>query len=153
MMRYKWIVLLILSGALIAALFTFQACKSKAVQCPLCEREIHHHMGVAVTHDGHRLTACCMSCALTYQMKTKNVEIKAATDFLSNDSIDPRTAVYVVDSDVSPCTQDIHVQKTIREPNSTFMACYDRCEPSMLVFSKPTEAEAFQKEHGGKLQR
>ena len=128
-------------------------CKSKAAQCPLCEREIHHHMQVSMTHDSIPMKTCCMSCALTYKAQAKNVEIKAATDFLTDAPLDPKKAFYVVASDISPCTQDVKVQKYVREPHAALHACYDRCEPGILAFDKKSDAQEFQQEHGGRLQK
>ena len=152
-MGSKWIVSTIFAALLVAGFFTLQSCNRKAAQCPLCEREIHQHMQVSITHNSIPLKTCCMACALTYKAQVKNVEIKAATDFLTDTSIDPNKAFYIVDSDVSPCTQDMKVNKFIREPHSTLYACYDRCEPGMLAFSKKSDAEAFQEKHGGYLQQ
>jgi len=152
-MRSKWIVSTIFAALMIAAFFSLQSCNRKAAQCPLCNRDIHQHMQVSITHNSIPLKTCCMACALTYRSQVQNVEIQAATDFLTNTPIDPLKAFYVVGSDISPCIQDLKVNKFIREPHATLYACYDRCEPGMLAFSEKRDAEAFQEKHGGYLQR
>jgi nitrous oxide reductase accessory protein NosL len=108
-------------------------------------------MQVSITHNGIPMKTCCMACALTYQAQTRNVEIQTATDFATDSPIDPRKAVWVVGSGISPCTQDVKVQKFIREPHAALHACYDRCEPGMLAFSKKSDAEKYQAENGGHL--
>lgn len=152
-MRTQWMVSLILATTLVAAFLTLESCKGKAAQCPLCDRDIHQHMGVSITHNSIPLKTCCMSCALTYKAQARNVAITTATDFLTDAPLDPQKAFYVVASDVSPCTQDIKVNKVIREPHSVLYACYDRCEPGILAFRNKSAAEAFQKQHGGYLQQ
>jgi nitrous oxide reductase accessory protein NosL len=149
-MRRNWIISTISMAVVIAAFFMLQSC-NRTAQCPLCNREIHQHMGVKITHNGFPLKTCCMACALTYHHEVKNVEITAATDFVTNSPIDPKKAFYVVGSDISPCTQDVKVKKFIREPHDTLYACYDRCEPGILAFSKKADAETFQQTHGGRV--
>src|SRR5262245_27330674 len=95
---------------------TLISCERKMAQCPLCQRAIHAHMQVGITHNSLPLKTCCMSCALTYQAQTRNVQIKAVTDFITDAGLNPQKAIYVVGSDVSPCTQDWRVNKVIREP-------------------------------------
>jgi hypothetical protein len=151
-MKNKWIVSILSAALMLVFFFALQSCNRTAAQCPLCERVIHQHMQVSITHNSLPMKTCCMSCALTYKAQVKNVEIKAATDFLSNESIDPQKAFYVVGSDVSPCTQDPKVQKFIREPHAVLHACYDRCEPGILAFKNNSEATSFVKTHGGQLQ-
>lgn len=125
----RGLLILALGTALIGSFLLFQSCGRKAAECPLCEREIHQGMAVKITHNSHTMRTCCMACALTYKMQTKNVEIQSATDYLSGTAIDARNAFYVVGSDVSPCLQDPKVQKFLREPHSALHACYDRCDP------------------------
>jgi hypothetical protein len=149
-MRSKIILFGLLAVAGIAVVLF--SCKTRIAQCPLCQRDIHEHMQVSITHNSIPLKTCCMSCALTFQIQEKNVEIKSATNFLTGTPIDPKVAFYVVGSDISPCTQDPKVNTVIREPHSAMYACYDRCEPGILAFAKESEAEAFQKEHGGHLE-
>ena len=151
-MKNKWIVSILSAALLLVGFFALQSCNRTAAQCPLCERVIHQHMQVSITHNSIPMKTCCMSCALTYKAQVKNVEIKASTDFLTNESIDPQKAFYVVGSDISPCTQDQKVQKFIREPHAVLHACYDRCEPGILAFKNNRDAAAFVKTHGGQVQ-
>jgi len=132
--------------------FALLSCSRKAAQCPLCERDIHSHMQVSIKHNGIPMKTCCMTCALTFQKQEKNVQIVTATEFLTDKPIDPAKAIYVVDSDVSPCTQDPKVNKVLREPHSAMYACFDRCAPGMLAFKSESDAMVFQKEHGGRVQ-
>lgn len=138
-------------GLALLAAFLWMSCRNQPPQCPLCERDIHEHMGVSITHNGLPMKTCCMSCALTFQMQESNVTIKAATDFETSEALDPHKAIYVVGSDISPCTQDVKVQKTLREPHEMLFACYDRCEPGILAFRTKSHAMQFQSEHGGHL--
>jgi hypothetical protein len=149
-MRIKGITVTFL---LIATTALILSCERKTAQCPLCQREIHAHMQVSITHNSLPLNACCMSCALTYQAQTRNVEIEAVTDFVTDAALDPQKAIYVVGSEVSPCTQDWRVNKVIREPHSTFYACYDRCLPNILAFKTQRDAQQFQQKHAGVLSK
>jgi nitrous oxide reductase accessory protein NosL len=152
-MNRNWTIPITL-GILLLLCFAFlQSCSKEAAQCPLCSRDIHQGMQVKITHNSIPLHTCCMACALTYQAQTKNVEILDATDFLSNKAIPARSAFYIVDSDISPCIQDPKVQKFIREPHSAIHECYDRCSPGILAFEKQSDAQAFEKEHGGEIYR
>lgn len=146
-MKMKRLILLLLLGALLITM----SCTNKPAQCPLCERDIHAHMQVSVTRSRLPLKTCCMSCALTFQAQNKDVQIVKVTDFNTNAQLDPQSAFYVVDSDISPCTQDPKAHKMIRDEHSVLFACYDRCSPGILAFSSKDDAEKFQKEQGGHL--
>lgn len=150
-MKRRLFLLTLFTAIVISGLIVFEACNRQAPQCPLCNRDIHSHMQVSIVHNHLPLKTCCMACALTFKAQEKNVEITAATDFDTNTAIDPEKAFYVVESDISPCLQDQHTQKVIREPHETLYACYDRCSPGILAFSTKSAAENFRKEHGGKL--
>ena len=128
-------------------------CNKQAPQCQLCNRDIHAAMQVKISHHAIPMHTCCMACALTYQSQAKNVVIEKATDFLSDQPIDPGAAFFVVHSEISPCIQDPKVQKFIREPHSAIHECYDRCSPGILAFEKQKDAEEFSKEHGGEIYR
>ncbi|MCI0412727.1 hypothetical protein L0222_07985 [bacterium] len=108
-------------------------------------------MQVSIKHNSIPMQTCCMACALTYQAQTKNVEILAATDFLTDTRMEHRTAFYVVGSDISPCMQDSKVQKFVREPHSALHACYDRCKPGILGFRNKNDAQDFLRNHGGSI--
>lgn len=148
-MKNESILTSVLIVILVATFALLLSCGKSAAQCPLCERDVHRGMEVKVTHNRIPMQTCCMACALTFQKQTKNVEIKSATDFISGNPVDARNAFYLTGSDVSPCIQDPKVQKFIREPHSALHACYDRCEPGILAFRSRSDAEKFQKEHGG----
>lgn len=150
-MKTRILTLALFAVITVAGLLVLDGCNTRAPQCPLCSRDIHTHMQVSIRHNHLPLKTCCMACALTFKAQEKDVQIEAATDYLNNTSIDPNKATYVVDSDVSPCLQAVDVNKVIREPHSTMYACYDRCSPGILAFSKKEDAEAFRKDHGGTL--
>lgn len=150
-MKPNWILTTVLVVALTGSFILLQSCSKKAAQCPLCERDVHQGMQVSIAHNKIPTQTCCMACALTYQAQTRNVEIKTATDFLTNTRINPKIAFYVIGSDVSPCTQDPKVEKFVREPHAALHACYDRCEPGMLTFRGKEDAKKFQQEHGGRI--
>ena len=92
-----------------------------------------------------------MSCALTFQAQNKDVKIVKVEDFNTNTPLEPQKAFYVVDSDISPCTQDVKAHKMIREEHTALFACYDRCSPGILAFSGKGDALKFIKEHGGRV--
>lgn len=120
--------------------------------CPFCLRHEHKESVVKFRADGGRVTeACCLSCALNYGRQThKAVTIVSVTDHESGKPIDPNTAIFVVGSDVTPCTH-VHEAMRVGPQREAFPVRWDRCLPSILAFPSRESAETFSSLHGGRL--
>jgi hypothetical protein len=120
--------------------------------CPFCLRHEHKESVVKFQAEGERVSeACCLSCALNYGRQThKAVTIVSVTDHENRKPLDPNTAVFVVGSDVSPCT---HLRDAMQmgPQREAFPVRWDRCMPNILAFVSRESAEAFRTEHGGRL--
>lgn len=118
--------------------------------CPICLRREHRESVVKIQASGEGATeACCMSCALTYGRQTsKAVTITSVTEHESGRDLEPERSVFVVGSDVSPCT---HAMMHVGAEGKASPVRWDRCLPSVLAFSTEESAEAFRAQHGGRL--
>jgi hypothetical protein len=76
------------------------------------------------------------------------VTIISVTDHDSWKPLDPARAIFVLGSDVSPCTHDA---EQLRMEGETLPVHWDRCMPSILAFASREAAGAFQRRHGGTL--
>ncbi len=120
--------------------------------CRFCHRQEHKESLVKFQAEGERVTeACCLSCALNYGRQThKAVTIVTVTDHENGKPLDPNTATFVVGSDVSPCTH-LHDTMQVGPEREAYPVRWDRCLPNVLAFGSQGSAEAFRREHGGRL--
>ncbi|MBP1687061.1 MAG: NosL [Deltaproteobacteria bacterium] len=120
--------------------------------CPFCLRHEHKESVVKFRADGGRVTdACCLSCALNYgRQMHKAVTIVSVTDHESGQPIDPKTATFVVGSDVTPCTH-VHEAMRVGPQREAFPVRWDRCLPSILAFPSTAAADTFRAQHGGRV--
>jgi nitrous oxide reductase accessory protein NosL len=125
-------------------------CSRGPKHCAVCERDECKGLAFRVTlQNGKTVETCCPRCGLHYLASTKQ-QAKAlqATDIVSGRRVDARKAVYVEGSDVSHCAP-LEVRR------DAFGCCYykgfDRCSPSLIAFASEESAQAFQKQHGGKI--
>jgi hypothetical protein len=118
--------------------------------CPICLRREHKDSMVKFQAEGERvMQACCLSCALTYGRQThKKVTILSVTDHNTGKDLSPEHAVFVVGSDVSPCT---HTMAHMGAEKQEYPVRWDRCLPSILAFPSAAAAEAFRAQHGGRV--
>jgi hypothetical protein len=118
--------------------------------CPVCRRHEHRESLVRFRADGEGVTeVCCLSCALTYgRQAAKPVTILSVTEHDSGKRLDPDGAIFVVGSDVSPCT---HGMDELRREGESVPVHWDRCMPSILAFASAEAAEALRMQHGGRL--
>ncbi len=121
-----------------------------AGHCPICLRHEHKESMVRFQAEGEPVTnACCLSCALTYGRQVhKPVKIVAVTDHNTGAALDPSAAMFVVGSDVSPCT---HSMMHLGPEKEEYPVHWDRCLPSILAFRSDEAAEQFRAEHGGRV--
>ncbi|MFN8625300.1 MAG: hypothetical protein U0587_04860 [Candidatus Binatia bacterium] len=120
--------------------------------CPYCLRHEHKESVVKFRANGGRVTeACCLSCALNYGRQLhKDVTIVSVTDHESGKPLDPTSALFVVGSDVTPCTH-VHEDMRVGPQREAFPVRWDRCLPSILAFPSTAAAETFQAQHGGRV--
>lgn len=121
-------------------------------RCVLSDRPIHASMAVRVAVDGGpHGEACCLRCAVTYaQQYRKRVRVLWVSDYLTRRHLDPAHAIYVTGSDVNRCmAPPDEVSNSRREVDKLV---WDRCSPSSIAFAKLSDAEAFQRIHGGRIQ-
>lgn len=118
--------------------------------CAVCRRQEHSDSVVRLRAEGEaEMEVCCLSCALSYgRQVSKPVTVTAVTDHDSGRQLDPGQALFVVGSDVSPCT---HHTGPLRLEGESVPVHWDRCLPSVLAFATPETAEAFRHRHGGQV--
>ncbi len=118
--------------------------------CQLCGRDIPRQTAFRVeTRDGS-LAACCPSCAMHYMRHHPGrIRQAFATDFDSGRPIPAQSASYDQGGDVQYCTA--HQPSVERGPLGVNARVYDRCLPTLVAFDSRSEAEAYQKQHGGRL--
>lgn len=121
-------------------------------RCILSDREVHATMAVRLAVDGEKSgDACCQRCAVSYTMQThRTVTILSVTDYNTRRRLRPGDAVYVVGSDVKPCSAPPVGAAGNR--SECLMLSWDRCDPSIIAFASDAEAEQFRNEHGGQVE-
>lgn len=96
--------------------------------CAFCGGSINDRsIFIIQLRDGSQLKACCAHCGI---MALGNVDAATALtcDFLYGRMVNARQAAFLLESSVSLC-----------------------CQPSVLAFTNPSDAEHFQAGFGGKL--
>jgi hypothetical protein len=136
-------------AALAVLLLASLSCRREPATCAICRMPIPADTYTGVSMDGRREIVCDPRCALTYQEQTgKPVGLEVVTDFRSRTRLEPRDAFYVTGSDVAP---DSHTTAVRAWPATTAELHWHRCLPSVLAFRKRDDAEAFRRQHGGRL--
>ena len=119
--------------------------------CPFCDRMVHPVTAYRLTVDGHIVAACCPRCGMHVQVNRDKGKLGQAwaTDVDTGENVPAESATYVEGGDVQYCT---HGDPSVtREPQGVTVRDYDRCLPTLVAFKTPQEAEAYQKEHGGRV--
>jgi len=118
--------------------------------CRVCARGLHAGMTYRLELASGTEEVCCPRCGMHYQIQHPGAAKKAwATDMTSGAFIAAETAYYVEGGDIEYCT--MHSTPIQREPQGVSVRDYDRCLPSLVAFSSKQEAEAYQKQHGGRV--
>ncbi|HXI03940.1 MAG TPA: hypothetical protein VNI57_12265 [Candidatus Saccharimonadales bacterium] len=147
--RAGWPALVVTLAAVILAAAA-ASCSSSETTCELCGRHEYSAVAFRIEYkDGSQVHACCPRCAshlLATKKGDKDVARLIAHDFPTGKEIDARSAVYVDGSDYMHCHAPME-ERT--EPASVGTLTYDRCLPSLVAFATASEAETFQREHGG----
>lgn len=117
--------------------------------CKACGRPVHSHSRTVARIDGNRGVYCCPACALSeHQQAGTPIEVVELTDYATSQSLDPRKAWVVRNSDVNPCLRHDAVLSPDKQPLHSH---FDRCAPSMLAFGSSSAAQSFVREHGGQV--
>lgn len=122
---------------------------SRPESCRVCRRHLHAGSQVVALQQGRKEAFCCPTCAVTLGRQAgQAVTVVEITDFETGSRIAPAQAYVVQGSDVNLCLQHPMLTDSQKQPASMQ---FDRCSPSVLAFSSQEAAEAFRREHGGRL--
>jgi hypothetical protein len=72
-----------------------------------------------------------------------------ATDLNSGESMPAETAYYDEGGNIDYCAA--RGEAVQRQPQGVWVRNYDRCLPTLVAFKTRAEAEAYQREHGGRI--
>ena len=117
--------------------------------CTACRRPVHGDTRTTALIDGQRKTYCCPACALSEHRQTgRSVELTSLTDYLTRSPVRPADGFLVRGSDVQSCS---HAAVPVGLDKHPMTSHFDRCSPSLIAFARRPDAEAFTKEHGGRV--
>ena len=140
-------VTLILGAGLLA--YRLESPRGQAM-CQVCDRMISEQTAFRIDTTAGSVHACCPACAMHYMMHNADSAHKAwATDFNSGRMISAPTAFYDEGGDVQYCTR--HEHSVERGTEGVSQRVYDRCLPTMVAFSSRADADAYRKQHGGRV--
>ena len=125
--------------------------KRQQPKCSICDRAIHPESRAVIEIGGKKKTVCCIRCALSAHMQENEpVRIVQVSDYSSGNLIDPRNAYFVANTPLVVCEQHSMPPDEAKRP---YVRTFDRCEPSVMAFSRLEDAQQFLSNHGGTLQR
>ena len=130
--------------------YRYEQRRETAGMCPFCDRMVHSVTAYRLKVDGHEVAACCPRCGMHAQVNQEQGKPGQAwaTDVNTGESVAAESATYVEGGDVHYCTHGD--QPMTREPHGVSVREYDRCLPTLAAFKTPQEAEAYQRQHGGR---
>jgi hypothetical protein len=118
--------------------------------CDICNRPIHRGMAFLVQTGGHTEHACCPRCGMHYALNHPGRLQKVwATDLNSGESMPAETAYYDEGGNIDYCAA--RGEAVQRQPQGVWVRNYDRCLPTLVAFKTRAAAEAYQREHGGRI--
>jgi hypothetical protein len=119
--------------------------------CAICNRAVHAGMSYRLeTRRGGSGYACCPRCGMHYTIQhAADVQRAWAVDLNTGESIPAEAAYYEEGGDVEYCTHG--EQPVERQPEGVAVRGYDRCLPTLVAFRGRAEAEAYQRQHGGRV--
>ena len=131
--------------------FRYEQRRERAGMCPFCDRMVHSATAYRIKVGNRVVEACCPRCGMHAQVNQRQATngIAWATDLNTGESVPAESAVYVEGGDVQYCTHGD--QPVTRQPHGVSVREYDRCLPTLVAFKTPQEAEAYQKQHGGRV--
>lgn len=153
-MRARSILLILAALAALAGLgwLTYRVtAPQRPVVCQICGRGVPRQTEFRIETARGALTACCPSCAMHYILDhPRDIRGARATDYSSGRMIDAHDAYYDEGGDVQYCTA--HQPTVERGPaDGVRERVYDRCLPVLVAFANRAEAEAYQRQHGGRV--
>jgi hypothetical protein len=117
--------------------------------CYACRRPVYGRSRAVGLVESQRAIFCCPACALSQHHQTgRRVRVTGLTDYLTEAPLSPERAYVVEGSDVNLC---MNQNGMVDESNQPAMVHFDRCAPSLLAFSRDTDAAEFAHRHGGRL--
>ena len=118
--------------------------------CQICGREISKQTEFRIETAHGTIHACCPRCALHHVVHHPGEARKElATDLNTGRLIAAQSAYYDEGGDVQYCTA--HTPAVERTPMGVQMRTYDRCLPTLVAFATEDEAEAYRRQHGGRV--
>jgi hypothetical protein len=118
--------------------------------CQVCGRPIPAETAYRMETAHGTIKACCPRCAMHAMLDHPGKVLRAwATDFGSRRMIPAETAYYDEGGDVQYCTRG-HAPVE-RGPEGISQRVYDRCLPTLVAFATRDEAEAYRRQHGGRV--
>lgn len=122
----------------------------QAAYCSACQRPIHAHSRTVALVNGRSRVFCCPACALSeHEQDGKPVRVTELTDFATGAKLMPSEAFVVKGSDVNMCARLHGPMDADKRPTDV---PFDRCSPSLLAFSRRSDAVQFAREHGGQVE-
>ena len=125
------------------------ACDGKPLVCPACGREVHERTAAVLTlEDGTRISMCCPRCAARRDGEEYRTVTVTVRDFETGDRVDADRAILVQGSDVHTCRGPI-LRPLRDDAGGQLLPVYDRCEPSVVAFTRHEAALSFISVQGG----
>jgi transcription elongation factor Elf1 len=131
--------------------YRYEQRRETAGMCPFCDRTVHSVTAYRLKVGDHVVAACCPRCGMHAQVNQPQGKpgMAWATDVDTGERVAAESATYVEGGDVQYCTHGD--QPMTREPHGVSTREYDRCLPTLVAFKTPQEAEAYQRQHGGRV--
>lgn len=118
--------------------------------CQICGRKIPKQIAFRIETAHGTIFACCPRCAMHHIIDHPGEARKElATDLDTGHLIPAQSAYYDEGGDVQYCTA--HRPSVERGPEGISRRVYDRCLPVLVAFSTRDEAEAYRRQHGGRV--
>jgi hypothetical protein len=131
--------------------YRYEQRRETAAMCPFCSRMVHPVTAYRLQVGNHVVAACCPRCGMHAQQNQAQgaTGMAWATDVNTGENVPAESATYVEGGDVEYCTHGD--QPMTRDPHGVSTREYDRCLPTLVAFKTQQEAEAYQRQHGGRI--
>ena len=152
-MKFKRVLLIavalgVLAGAGYVA-YRLESPHGEAI-CQVCGRGISAKTAYEIETASGTVHACCPACAMHFMLNEPGSVRKSwATDFNTGKPIPASNAYYDSGGDTQYCTA--HHPPVERGTEGVTVRVYDRCLPTLVAFSNRDEADAYQRQHGGRV--
>ena len=131
--------------------YRYEQRRETAGMCPFCDRMVHPSTSYHIERGGHEVVACCPRCGMHTQVNWGAGESGTAwaTDLNTGVRVAAESATYVEGGDVQYCAHDDRPVE--RQPQGVSVREFDRCLPTLVAFKTAPEAEAYRRQHGGRV--